>query len=154
MKLELIREVYTDSYTEGKLYIDGDYFCDTLEDKDRELTNDMTEEEIKVKKVYSKTAIPKGEYKITLDVISPKFSAYPFYMEVCKGKLPRLLNVKGFEGILIHVADGYKSADLLSGCIGIGTKNSSGTLKDGKETFKKLYAKLETNKNNLSINIK
>jgi hypothetical protein len=37
MKLKLVRIVTWSNYTEGKLYIDGAYFCDTLEDTDRGL---------------------------------------------------------------------------------------------------------------------
>ena len=97
-----------DTYTPGTLYIDGERVCDTLEDLDRGLTQDMSIGEIQSKKIYGETAIPKGTYKITLDVVSPKFSQYPFYMEVCKGKIPRLVDVPGYDGVLIHVADGWK----------------------------------------------
>jgi hypothetical protein len=37
MKLKLVRIVTWSNYTEGKLYIDGAYLCDTLEDTDRGL---------------------------------------------------------------------------------------------------------------------
>lgn len=37
MKLKLIRTWYADTYVIGKLYIDGVYFCDTLEDKNRDI---------------------------------------------------------------------------------------------------------------------
>ena len=91
-------------YTIGKMYIDGDYFCDTLEDTDRGLSQDMSEEEIKSKKVYGQTAIPTGRYKILMNVVSPKFSKKQFYMDVCQGRVPRLEGVKAFSGILLHCA--------------------------------------------------
>lgn len=140
MVLTVNRKYKQASYTIGKLSIDGVYFCDTLEDKDRGLFQNMPLDTIKSKKVYGETAIPTGHYKITLDVVSPKFSQYSFYKEVCDGKLPRLLNVPGFEGVLIHVADGSKGAELLHGCIGIGKNKIKGGLLNGKETFRKLYA--------------
>lgn len=148
MNLNLKRKNFADTYTLGNLFVNGEYFCDTLEDKDRGLMDSMSLEEIKSKKVYGQTAIPKGTYEITLDVVSPKFSKYPFYMEVCKGKLPRLQNVKGFEGILIHVADGYKGAELVQGCIGIGKNTIKGGLLEGKDYFKKLYSLLSESVNN------
>ena len=37
MKLVLERTFRGSAYTIGKLYVDGDYFCDTLEDVDRGL---------------------------------------------------------------------------------------------------------------------
>ena len=147
MVLTVNRKRKENTYTIGELSIDGVFFCDTLEDKDRGLFNNMPLNIIKSKKVYGETAIPTGHYKITLDVISPKFSQRDFYREVCGGKLPRVLNVPGFEGILIHVADGPKGAELLQGCIGIGDNKIEGGLLNGKETFKKLYAKLTEAKN-------
>lgn len=134
MEIVLKRLYKKDDYTIGKLYLNGEYFCDTLEDKVRDLN--------KEKKVYGKTAIPYGRYKINLDVTSPKFSKYEFYRETCAGKLPRLLNVPHFDGILIHVADGYKGADLLSGCIGVGHNLIKGGLLNGKQVFCNLYREL------------
>jgi hypothetical protein len=37
MEIILKRFPSTSNYTEGKLYINGAYFCDTLENKDRGL---------------------------------------------------------------------------------------------------------------------
>ena len=147
MKIQVQRLYKKDTYTIGKMFIDGKYFCDTLEDKDRGLNSSMLESQIKEIKVYGETAIPIGTYKIDMNTISPKFSKYPFYQEVCKGKIPRLIGVKGFNGILIHVADGYKGASLVQGCIGIGKNKIKGGLLEGKETFKKLYSILSSRNN-------
>ena len=62
-------------YTIGKLYIDKKYICDTLEDTDRGLNQDMSLEEIKKKKVYGETAIPSGVYKVDMNTIRPKFKS-------------------------------------------------------------------------------
>lgn len=147
MKLVLERTHLTEDYTIGKLYINYRYFCDTLEDKVRDLNKDGDLNDAGETKVYGKTAIPYGTYNITLDVVSPKFSQYPFYRSICEGKLPRLLNVPHFEGILMHVADGPKGADLLEGCIGVGKNTIKGGLTDGKKTFENLYLALEEAKN-------
>lgn len=152
MILSVKRELPKDTYTPGTLYIDGEKFCSTLEDLDRGLTQDMTIGEIQSRKIYGETAIPKGTYKVTMEVVSPKFSKYPFYMEVCNGRLPRLLDVPGYEGVLIHVADGWKKDKLLQGCIGIGERQSDGSLLNGKETFRKLWEKIK-NQNELTIEI-
>ena len=146
MKLLLKREPCESSWTNGKLYIDGTFFCDTIEDRDRHLSDNMSLEEIQDIKVYGETAIPTGIYRVVLDVISPKFSKYKFYQDVCGGKLPRLLNVRGFEGILIHVADGYKKDKLLQGCIGIGIRQNDGSLLKSKETFQKFYDMIKKEK--------
>lgn len=142
MELQVTRLYKKDSYTIGCLYIDGIKFCDTLEDKDRGLSKDMPLSEILNKKVYGETAIPTGTYEVSLDIISPKFSQYPFYQEVCDGRLPRILGVPGFEGILFHVADGSRGAKLLHGCIGVGRNKIKGGLLEGKDTFRNLYKKM------------
>lgn len=151
MKLTIKRIITRNSYTLGKLYVDGVYFCDTLEDRDIGLTQNMSVEQIKSIKVPGETAIPKGTYRVTLDVVSPKFSKYPFYMQTCEGKLPRLIDVKGYEGVLIHVADGPKRDSLLQGCIGIGNLSAEEYLMNGKKVFVELYNKLKGNNIELEI---
>lgn len=143
MILTLDRKYKLPTYTIGKLYIDGEYFCDTLEDKDRGLTDGMTVSEISKIKIKNKTAIPTGTYSITLNIVSPRFSVSSFYKQVCNGKLPRILNVKGFDGILIHVGEGINGKDLTSGCILVGKNTIKGGLTNGKECFKELYKLLK-----------
>lgn len=155
MIITVERKWLKEKYTIGRLYIDGVFFCNTLEDTVRDINKNGTFDcgEFKIK---GHTAIPYGEYEITLDVVSPKFSKYDFYRKVCNGKLPRLLNVPYFEGILIHCAEGPKGADLLQGCIGIGFNTIKGGLTNCKEAFNTLYKKLEDAKNkgeNIKINI-
>lgn len=140
MEILVYRKWPKDGYTIGRVFIDGELICNSLEDEDRGLSDAMEERTIRNRKIYGKTAIPRGRYIVDMETVSPKFSKKEFYMDVCQGKLPRLKNVKGFEGILLHVADGPKGADLLEGCIGIGLNKKVGQLCDGKETFKKVYA--------------
>ena len=73
------------TYTIGRMYLDGEFFCNTLEDRDRGLTSEMSLIEINGRKVMHETAIPSGTYEVSLDYVSPKFSQYPYYMEVCGG---------------------------------------------------------------------
>lgn len=143
MILTLDRKYKLPTYTIGKLYIDGEYFCDTLEDKDRGLTDNMTVSEISKIKIKKETAIPTGTYSITLNIVSPRFSVSSFYKQVCNGKLPRILNVKGFDGILIHVGEGINGKDLTSGCILVGKNTIKGGLTNSKECFKELYKLLK-----------
>lgn len=139
MELLLKRIFKGDEYTIGNLYIDGIKFCDTLEDVDRSLTQDMNIEDIKNIKKKDVTAIPTGRYEITLSVQSPKFSKYTQY-EFCKGYLPRLIGVPGFDGILIH--KGSYASDT-SGCILVGLNTKKGMLTNSTDTFKNLYSKLK-----------
>ncbi len=146
MNILVERKWKKDTYTIGRLYVDGKFICNTLEDKDRNLKQTMPLKEIKKIKVPNKTAIPTGTYEITLDIVSPKFGSKSFYKEVCNGKLPRLLNVPGFDGILIHVGEGSNGARLTSGCILVGNNTIIGGLTQSKETFKKLYALIKDQK--------
>ena len=132
------------TYTIGRMYLDGEFFCNTLEDRDRGLTSEMSLIEINGKKVTHETAIPSGTYEVSLDYVSPKFSQYPYYMEVCGGRLPRLLDVKGFSGVLIHVGT---NASHSSGCILVGNNTSVGQLSNGKKVFEELYKRLLDAKN-------
>lgn len=140
MEVLVYRKWPKEGYCIGRVYIDGQLVCNSLEDEDRGLSDAMDKRIILNRKIYGKTAIPRGRYTVDMETVSPKFSKKEFYMEVCQGKLPRIKNVKGFEGILIHVADGPKGSDLLEGCIGVGENRIVGGLVNGKETFKKVYA--------------
>lgn len=141
-KMELVvnRKYKKQSYTIGELYVDGKFFSNTLEDTDRGLDDSMSLAKIKELKKPSITAIPKGTYEITLDVISPRFCTKTFYKQVCNGKLPRLLNVKGFEGILIHAGNTDKDTD---GCLLVGMNLEKGKVLKSQETFKGLYKLLK-----------
>lgn len=156
MELFLERKYKKSKYTIGNLYINNKLFSSTLEDTDRGLTSDMELSDIKSLKVYGETAIPTGTYSIDMNTISPKFLKYSFYQKTCSGKVPRLQNVKGFDGILIHVADGPKGATLVQGCIGVGYNTIKGGLTQGKKVFSDLYrlmlqAKLKGEEINITI---
>ena len=130
------------------MYIDGQYICDTLEDADRGLNQNMSLEEIKNKKVYGETAVPTGTYKVDMNTVSPKFKnrvwAKPY-----GGKLPRLVLVPGYDGVLIH--PGNKAEDTL-GCILVGENKAVGQVLNSQVTFKKIMSIL-TKGTNITITI-
>lgn len=128
MELKLIRIKSNKEYTEGKLYINGAYFCDTLEDQDRGLYQHMSLSEIKEVKVYGDTCIPYGTYKVELS-----------YSQKFKKIMPEILNVKGFVGVRIH--NGSYTEHTL-GCPLIGTKYKDGMLTNSRKTFNELMKKL------------
>lgn len=121
MKLRVERLWKKPAYTVGRLFVDGKLFCNTLEDTVRDLSNE--------KKVYGKTAIPYGEYKVVYNW-SPKFGR----------NLPRLLNVPVFEGILIHPGN---TADDSAGCILVGRNTEVGRLTESRYTSDKLNVLIE-----------
>lgn len=136
-------------YTIGKLFINGVFYANTLEDTDRGLTQDMSEEEIKSKKIYGETAIPTGTYKIDMHTVSPKFKnrswAKPY-----GGKLPRLVNVKGFSGVLTH--PGNQASDTL-GCLLVGKNDVVGKVTNSVHYFNIIMTELLKDPDNIQITI-
>lgn len=109
----LVKRIFNGSaYTIGKLFIDGKYFCDTLENAERP------------EKVYGNTAIPKGTYIVTLNQ-SPRF----------KTILPLLLDVPGYSGVRIHAGNTAKDTE---GCILVGQNLKKGYVLNSKKTLKAL----------------
>lgn len=129
MDLKLERKYRNNNYCIDKLYINGKYFSDVLEDPDRGLTDSMTLEEIKKIKVKGNTCIPYGTYNITI-TYSPRF----------KKNLPLLNNVKGFDGIRIH--SGNKPQDT-EGCLLPGFNKVKGQVINSKVTTDKLIAQIQ-----------
>ena len=105
-------------FLDGVRWGDGKKFCNALEDEDRGLTSDMTVDQVLAKKVYGKTAIPTGRYKVTMSW-SPKF----------KKDMPLVNAVKGFTGIRIHSGN---TADDSLGCILIGVNDKVGWISNSR----------------------
>lgn len=139
MEILLRRIARRPTYTIGRLYIDGRYFCDTVEDTDRDLNRNGRFDNGEAK-VYAQTAIPNGRYRVTMNVQSPKFSQRTEYnwwrVNGRYGYLPRLLDVPHFEGILIHAGSSARSS---AGCIIVGRNTVVGGVTDSMATCKKLY---------------
>lgn len=140
MKLTLIREVFTELSTIGSLYVGDKFFCYTLEDKDRGLKSSDLLPLIVAKKIYGKTAIPKGTYKLTLTQ-SPRFGRV----------LPRLHGVKGFNGVLIHRGN---TAEHTLGCILVGFQKGLNSIHDSTKAETNLINYLTIHGNEHEIEIK
>lgn len=119
MKLRLVRSEFYSSNTIGRMYVDGIFECFTLEDTVRTGP-----------KVYGQTAIPKGEYRVTLE-FSPHFQRI----------LPRLHDVPQFEGVLIHIGNRAQDTE---GCILVGTVERDLWVEHSKEAFDALMQKLSS----------
>ena len=144
MRIKVVRIANRPNYCIGRMYVDGVYICDTLEDTDRFLDDSMSLIEIQRKKIKDKTAIPTGIYKLDMDTFSQRFGSQPYYRNTCGGRLPRLTNVKGYQGVLIHC--GNTPADT-SGCILVGQNKVVGQVIKSQDTFKKLYSLIRGGKN-------
>ena len=149
MELLLKRIARKETYTIGRLYVDGVYFCDTCEDKDRGLKQSMSPSVVRAIKRQGITAIPTGRYMVTLAVQSPRFKYKEMY-KFCNGYLPRLVNVNGFDGVLIHVGHSAKDTE---GCLLVGKNTKVGKVLESRVTFVKLYEKLKTAKDTIYITI-
>ena len=114
MRLRLKRRFLGDEYTIGSLFIDGEYFSDTMEDKVRDFNKDGDLLDVGETKIFGETAIPYGLYKIGL-TMSPKFTRL----------LPIVLNVPHFTGIRFHR---LKTAKQSHGCIGTGENKVKGQI--------------------------
>jgi hypothetical protein len=117
MNIELHRRFFKDTYTVGRLFIDGLYTCDTLEDKVRDLkdiNHDGDFDDLGEGKVYGQTAIPCGKYKVGL-----------YWWKKHQRFVPILKSVPGFTGILIHSGATPKDTE---GCILVGQNKEKGRL--------------------------
>ena len=127
MEIRLTRNWKKSEYTIGRLFVGNDFFCNSLEPPIEPNTR------------HPKGAIPAGRYEITMNIISPKYSKKSAY-KWCEGRLPRLLRIKGFEGVLIHA--GNTAADT-AGCILVGNNNEVGRVNNSMATLKRLYPLLD-----------
>lgn len=123
MKLVLERFQFSDKSTIGRLYINGQFFCFTLEDLDRKLEQDIS------KKVYGESAIPRGTYEVVIT-----------YSNRFKCDLPLLKDVSGFEGIRIHAGNFDKDTE---GCVLVGMGYSPNRLFNSRVALAALMQKLE-----------
>ena len=137
MEIEVGRESYLPDRTIGRLFVNGEFNCYTLEDTDRGLL--QSDPKSLSNKVKGKTAIPKGRYRVVLSY-SPRFSNRPYYKELTGDKgLPLLLDVPGFDRILIHTGN---TPDDTEGCILVGKSIDKNNLSNSQAAYTPLYKKI------------
>lgn len=133
MKLLLKRKYKGATYTIGDLFVDGRFFCHTIEDAVRSLPSRCPDTPAGRscccrEKVYARTAIPAGTYKVTM-TYSPRF----------KRVLPYLHDVPHFLGILIHSGNTEEDS---AGCIIVGRNTVKGKVTESRKTSDALNALL------------
>ena len=131
MLIEVKRIYKKEDYTIGKMYIDVEYFCDTLEDTDRGLKQEYSLAELKEMKEYGKTAIPTGEYIVTIT-----------YSNRFKKMMPLINDVPAFSGVRMHPLNTSKETD---GCIGVGICDDPNKdwIRDSRKNYNELMRILE-----------
>lgn len=135
MELKLKRIARKPTYTIGKMYINGEYFCDTIEDVDRGLKQTDDLNKISSVKVKGQTAIPVGRYLVT-KTFSTRF----------KRNMYLLNNVPGFAGIRIHAGNTDKDTE---GCLILGKNKAVGKVLESRDTvnaFEKVLDKVTNEK--------
>ena len=140
MKLTLTRDVFGKEWTQGKLFIDDTFLCYTLEDTDRFLEDDSGVCQ-DCKKVYGKTAIPRGIYSVKV-TDSPRF----------KKPLPLVEGVPGFTGVRFHAGNSHEDTD---GCILVGMDRlETGTITQSQIAMGHLMKLLNSTKRMVILEVK
>lgn len=129
MEIVLEREIRSVTTTIGRLFVDGQYECFVLEDEDRGLKQSMPLVEIVERKIYGKTCIPEGRYRVIINQ-SNRF----------KRLLPLLLNVPGYEGIRIHPGNTEENTE---GCLLPGRVRRADKVLESRLAFDALFAKMQ-----------
>jgi hypothetical protein len=128
VKINVVRKWFSDNSTIGEVLVDKEFFCYSLEDTVRKNAAHP-----------GKTAIPKGRYKIMLNV-SHRFNRV----------MPEILNVPGYSGIRIHPGnDQYDT----SGCILVGYNKGEDVIWNSKKAFEKLFSIMEIDKDDIIIEV-
>lgn len=131
MKIELVRDTFTDASTTGRMWVDGQPECFTIE---------------RSKDDPDHPCIPEGEYEVLL--VPPgehlaKIFDYTLF--------PEIQNVPGRSGIFIHPAN---YASQLEGCIAPGKPRSENMVHNSKAAFETLMTLLKTNTDGITITIR
>ena len=149
MKIKDVRVFRKPTYTIGKLYIDDKFFCDTLEDVDRGINQNMDLKAIEAIKVKHSTAIPTGTYTVNMSKVSPRFSNRPWSIKY-KGIVPWIENVPGYDGVLIHPGNTEEDT---SGCLLVGENKLIGRVINSVPTWEKLMQILTNSKEKIVLTI-
>jgi len=127
MLLELFRKKSNGDTTIGELFIDGLYFCKTLEDEYREV------------KVMHETRISAGTYKIKLQLNGTMTGGYAKRFPTMHQGMLWLQNVPNFTTIYIHIGN---TDDDTSGCILVGKDELDYKLSRSTVAYISLYTKV------------
>lgn len=119
LQLFLTRNWRKPNYTIGRIFVNGEFLCNSMEPIDRHLYQGQPIAEIAKIKVKKLTAIPTGTYRLQI-IYSPKF----------KRELIEVVDVPGFTGIRIHALN---TADQSEGCIGPGLNTEKGRVTESRK---------------------
>lgn len=122
MKISVVRKYFTEHTTIGELLLNDEFFCYTLEDKDRRLEEGGD-------KVYGETAIPRGTYQVLIT-----------YSNRFKQLMPLLVDVPLFDGVRIHAGNTFNDTH---GCILVGYKQGTDSIGNSRAAYNDLLKHIE-----------
>lgn len=127
-----IKRIYRGpTYTISKVYLDGEYFCDSLEDTDRDTNKNGTFDPDE-QKIWGETAIPNGTYWVDWRM-SPRFSS-----SFGNKYMPYIEGINGFSQVLFHHGNTEKDTH---GCVLLGRNTQKGRVTESIATTKKFLEK-------------
>lgn len=148
MNIVLQRIARCDGYTIGRLYINDNYVCDTLEpqwrdygqktpedkssndDAEIELPKASTVKAVKARHAPGTSAIPEGTYPLVVSK-SRRFVCF----------LPLVVGVPGFEGIRIHAGNSPQDTE---GCILPGFNTVPGWVTKSRRALERIMTLLNS----------
>lgn len=142
MKIIIDRVYKYPKYTVGEVYVNGNFYCYSMEDTDRGLHVDMPMRYLRERKVYGETAIPCGTYEVIIDY-SPKFKRYMPHV-MYRNEEDKLVEVPSFSGIRLHPLN---TAEDSLGCIGFGDWQGSNRIVNSKAYTAMLTDKIQKARN-------
>ena len=130
MKIEVKRTDFTDKSTISDCFVDGEWVCFILEDKDRQVSNGTIMSWSKDLKIPKETAMPRGTYEVAV-TFSDRFQKF----------LPLIMGVPDFEGIRIHAGNTDSDTE---GCLLPGTWKGRDNVSESRKAFNKLFALIQS----------
>lgn len=117
--IQVLRHWFYDQASLGIMKLKSTFACLTLEDTARALGV----------KVYGKTAIPEGRFRVIIDQ-SVRFNR----------RMPHVLDVPGFSGIRIHAGNTDKDTE---GCILVGFARDGDKIYESARAFEYVFKAID-----------
>ena len=127
MEVKVERFIFSKETSLGRVYINDELFCFSLEPYDAGITKDIPVEDIKaLKNKFGKIAIPLGTYSMQYE-----------WSNRYNKKMPKIMNIPGFDGVLWHPGNTVKDT---RACLLPGKFWNNHQVSDSVATFNKFIS--------------
>lgn len=159
--VHIVRSIFLENATLGRLFINDVHFGYTLEPYYIDFSNDsykkdIINSEIAAEKAIQKrfhnrfVAVPNGVYNLRLNILSPKYYNKQFYRKLNGGYMPRVIDIPSYEGVLIHPGNYVK--DTQACClVGYSFDKNVPAVYNSQDCFINIYNKLKSFKYPIKI---